>query len=124
MPKDPRRFDDLFSAFGAIQLRRLFGVAGVFAGETMIGLVVEDLIYLKTDEATRGPYLAEGCEPFTYEKRKSGEQVVMSYYAVPDRLYDDPEAFAEWARAAQAVAERSPTAVKKRRKIAGRRVRG
>jgi DNA transformation protein and related proteins len=115
---DPHRFDDLFSEFGPIRLRRFFGGEGVYAGDVMIGMVFDDRIYFKTDEATRKPFLAEKSKPFSFLKRSTGETVVTGWYAVPDRLYDDPEEFAKWARAALDVAAASPTAEKKRRKIA------
>lgn len=105
---------DLFAQYGPIRVRRMFGSEGLFAGDVMIGFADEDIIYLKTDEATRAAFVAEGCGPFVYRKR-SGEEIVMSYYRVPDRLYDDPEEFAEWARRATAVAEKSPTVARKRR---------
>jgi DNA transformation protein and related proteins len=96
---------DLFAQYGPIRFRRMFGSEGLFAGEVMIGFADDDIIYLKTDETTRPAYEAEGCRPFVYRKR-TGEEIVMSYYRIPDRLYDDPEEFAEWARRATAVAER------------------
>lgn len=105
---------DLFEQFGPIRIRRMFGSDGIFTGEVMIGFADDDVIYLKTDEATRPAFLAEGCKPFVYKKH-SGEEIVMSYYRIPDRLYDDPEELAEWARRAQAVAEKSPTAARKRK---------
>ena len=111
---DPHRFDDLFREFGPVALRRFFGGEGVFAGETMIGMVFDDIIYLKTDEETRKPFVAGKCKPFTFEK--GGETVVTGWFAVPERLYDDPEEFAQWARAALKVAASSPTARKKARK--------
>ena len=37
-------------------------------------------------------------------------------FALPDRLYDDQDELAQWARAAHRVAEASPTAKKKARK--------
>ena len=64
----------------------MFGGEGIFAGETMFGLISDERIYFKTDEASRRAFLAEGAKPFTYVKPKSGERIVMSYYAVPDRL--------------------------------------
>lgn len=124
MARDPRRFDDLFAEFGPVDIRRMFGGEGIFVGDTMFGLVFNDAIHFKTDAAGRDVYLAEGCKPFTYEKRKTGERVSLSYYAIPDRLYDDPAELARWARAALAVAEHSPTAAAKRRGAAKRAVRG
>ncbi len=111
---DPYRFDDLFAEFGPIRLRRFFGGEGIYAGQTMIGSIFRDVMYFKTDEETRKAFLAEKCKPFTFQK--SGETVVTTWLAIPDRLYDDPEELAQWARAALRVAEASPAAKKKARK--------
>ena len=110
---DPDRFDDLFAPFGGIVVRRMFGGEGLFRDRVMFGLVFDDRIFLKTSEESRQVFIAEGCGPFTY-KMKRGEGVLTSYYALPDRLYDEPDELAEWARTAFAVALQSPTAQKKR----------
>jgi DNA transformation protein len=100
--RDPNRFDDLFKNFGPIHIRRMFGGEGIYAGETMIGLVFEDRLYLKADDLNRADFLAENCEPFTYSQ---GRKIVsMSYYEVPDRLLDDAEEFGRWAHKAEAAA--------------------
>ncbi len=114
MAADPHRFDDLFAEFGPIRLRRFFGGEGIYAGSTMIGSIFRDVIYFKTDTETRKPFDAEVCKPFTFMKGK--ELVTTTWLAIPDRLYDDPEELARWARAALAVARASATAKKKARK--------
>jgi DNA transformation protein len=111
MRRDIHRFDDLFQYFGPISLRRMFGGEGVYAGDQIIGLVVDDRIYLKTTDSNRADFLAEGCAPFTFRR---GEKITAtSYYAVPERLLDDPEEFAGWARKAHAAAL-APKAPRKR----------
>jgi len=111
---DPRRFDDLFQEFGPIALKRFFGGEGIYSGDIMIGMIFSDTIYFKTDEETRKPFLAERTKPFTFKKRSTGETVITSWYALPDRLYDDPDELAAWARAAYGVAAASPTTTRKR----------
>ena len=101
---DAHRFDDLFQAFGPIRLRRFFGGEGIYAGDIMIGAVFDDHIFFKTDARTRVLYLAENCKPFSFFKQSKGEMVVTTWYAVPERLYDAPEEFSDWARAALGVA--------------------
>ena len=118
MKADPHRFDDLFAEFGPIALRRFFGGEGIYAGETMIGMVFNaDTIYFKTDAESRKAFDAEGCKPFTFHK--GTELVVTTWLAVPDRLYDDPDELARWARAALAVAQAAPAVRKKARKAQG-----
>jgi DNA transformation protein and related proteins len=114
---DPHRFDDLFQEFGRITLRRFFGGEGICSGEIMIGMIFSDTIYFKTDENTRKAFLTEKTKPFTFLKRSTGETIVTTWFALPDRLYDDPEELAQWARAAYQVAMASPTVTKKRRKM-------
>ena len=114
---DPRRFDDLFQEFGPIVIRRFFGGEGIFAGEIMIGMVFDDVVYLTTDAETRKPFVAEKCKPFKFTKRSTGEVVSTHWYAVPDRLYDDPEELAQWARAALTVASNSETTRRKQAKL-------
>lgn len=118
MKSDPHRFDDLFQEFGPITLRRFFGGEGICSGEIMIGMIFSDTIYFKTDEATRKAFLAEKTKPFTFLKRSTSETIVTGWYALPDRLYDDPEELAQWAKAAYRVALASPTVKKKHRKPA------
>jgi len=100
--RDSRRFDDLFHHFGPISLRPMFGGEGIYASDQIIGLVIDDRIYLKTTDTNRADYLAENCAPFSYWRGKRLTDT--SYYAVPDRLLDDPEEFGHWVRKAQAAA--------------------
>jgi DNA transformation protein len=117
---DPDRFDDLFAEFGPIRLGRFFGGEGIWAGDVMIGMIFADVIYLKTDEQTRAGFVAEKCKPFSFVKHKSGETVITTWFALPDRLYDDPDELAQWARAALDVARKTP-AEKKRNTAAMRK---
>ena len=80
----------------------MFGGEGLYAGEQIIGLVIDDQIYLKTTDANRADYLAEKCKPFSYRRGKKLTDT--SYYAIPDRLLDDPEEFGHWARKAHVAA--------------------
>lgn len=103
---DPEHIGELFAAFGPVTVRRMFGGAGLYADGVMFGLVADDLIYLKTDDETSPSFVAEGMEPFSYAGR-NGRRVMMSYWRLPDRLYDDPDELARWAREAFAAARRA-----------------
>jgi DNA transformation protein and related proteins len=97
---------DLFAEFGAIDIRRMFGGAGVFVDGRMIALIARDVIYLKADAATIPAFEREGLAPFSYATR-NGEHTLNSYWRMPERLYDDPEELARWAREAHRVALRA-----------------
>jgi DNA transformation protein and related proteins len=95
---------ELFSSFGPVTVRRMFGGAGIYADDTMFGLIADGVIYLKAGEGNVAMFEREGLPPFTYA-RGDGEGIVMSYRRMPDRLYDDPDELVVWARAALAVAQ-------------------
>ena len=94
---------ELFSVFGPVSVRRMFSGAGIYADATMFALVVDGVIYLKAGDSNLAMFEREGLAPFTYSRRQ-GERAVMSYRRIPDRLYDDPDELAVWARAALAAA--------------------
>ena len=102
---DPGFLTELFSGFGPIAVRRMFSGAGVFADGLMIALVVDGVIYLKADDSFVPLFEREGQAPFSYAT-KNGEHTLTSYWRMPDRLYDDAEELARWARDAHAVALR------------------
>ena len=96
---------DLFQPFGAVSVRRMFGGAGLFADGVMFGLVSGGQIYLKVDATTVPCFEHEQCEPFEYST-KNGKRALTSYWRLPDRLYDDADELAQWARQALAAARR------------------
>ncbi len=106
---DPDYIRELFASFGAVQVRRMFGGAGLYADGAMFGLVSDGQIYLKADAATVPDFEREGCAPFEYGT-KTGKRAVMSYWRLPDRLYDDPDELARWAKQALAAAQRKAAA--------------
>ena len=103
---DTESVRELFREFGLVSVRRMFGGQGIFVDAVMIALISADVIYLKADAETIPAFQREGLAPFSYATR-SGEHTLGSYWRMPDRLYDDPEELARWARAAQATALRS-----------------
>jgi DNA transformation protein len=99
------RIEELFSAFGPVRVRRMFGGAGVYAAGVMFALVADGVVYLKADATTIPAFEREGAAAFSYATR-DGPRRVMSYWRLPERLYDDPEALAAWAAEALAAARR------------------
>ena len=61
--EDPDRIAELFSGFGPVAVRRMFGGAGVFADGLMIALVVDGVIYLKADDSLVPLFEREGQAP-------------------------------------------------------------
>ena len=97
---------ELFREFGPVSIRRMFGGQGVFVEGRMIALISRDVIHLKADAETIPEFEREKLGPFTYAT-KDGEHKLTSYWRMPERLYDDPEELAQWARRAHATALRA-----------------
>jgi DNA transformation protein len=105
---------EMFAAFGPVVPRRMFSGLGIFSDATMFALVVRGVLYLKADAQTVAAFEAEGQAPFSY-MAKGKKRAVMSYWRAPDRLYDDPDELAAWARDALAAAHRSGSKRKSKR---------
>jgi DNA transformation protein len=90
---------DLFQPFGVVTVRRMFGGAGLFADGVMFGLVSGGLTCFEREK----------CEPFEYAT-KNGKRTLTSHWRLPDRLYDDADELAQWARQALAAAGHGATA--------------
>jgi DNA transformation protein len=113
---------ELFAEFGPVSVRRMFGGAGVFVDGLMIGLVSDGVIYLKADSETIPGFESEGLRPFSYSTR-NGAHTLTSYWRMPERLYDDAEELARWARAAHAVALRKAEKSQKEKPASRKAVR-
>ncbi len=99
---------DLFADFGPVTIRKMFSGYGISADGINFALALRSGIYLRADETTIPQFEAEGCRPFQYQQRRSGKAItVNSYWELPVRLFDDPEALSEWARAALGAAQRA-----------------
>ena len=105
---------------GRVTMRRMFGKTGVFCDGLMLGLVSDDALYFRVDDGNRAAFKeAEAFPPLNYEKK--GVSIDLSFWRAPERLFDEPDEFIAWARAALAAAgrvaaEREWTAPKRKSK--------
>jgi DNA transformation protein and related proteins len=114
---DPEFIHELFAPFGAVSVRRMFGGAGIWSDGLMFALVFDGAIFLKVDATTIPDFEREGSRPFVYTRAKSPGRVgrhSLSYWRLPERLYDDPEELAVWAGRALAVARSRKNTPRKR----------
>lgn len=112
---------ELFAPLGPVDVKRMFGGAGVFSQGLMFGLIADDVLYLKADHALHEALAAEGSQRFVWVPSsgpRAGEAVPMSYWSMPEAALDDPELASVWGRRAHAVAL-AQAAVKVSRKRKG-----
>ncbi len=96
---------EVFREFGPITARRMFGGHGIYHEGVMIGLVADDVLYLKADGASAPRYVAWGLAQFKYPK--GDKLVAMSYYQAPEEALEDPTQMREWAQLAFEAALRA-----------------
>ena len=102
--------EELLAPLGGVTIRRMFGGRGVFKDGLMFALMSSrGVFYFKADDATAPAFVAEGCEQFAPEM-KGRRPMPMPYWRAPERLFDEPDEFAEWAKAAYAAARRTEAA--------------
>ena len=90
---------------GRVTMRRMFGKTGVFCGGVMFGMVTDNMLYLRVDDHNRAAFKeAESAPPLNYEK--GGSTIDLSFWRVPERLFDEPDELVTWARATLAAARR------------------
>ncbi len=83
----------------AVTWRKMFGGYGFYSGGLFFGVIWDDRLFLKTQEADRPEYRARGMGPFTYEGG-----ALTSLWEVPAEVLEDAEELAAWARRALAAA--------------------
>ncbi len=92
-----------------VTMRAMFGGHGLYVDGTIFAIVIDDVLYLKTDDQNRPSFAARGLEPFRYVT-KEGEVHVMSYHRAPDEALDAPANMAPWLQSACAAALRKTRA--------------
>ena len=110
---------DLFAQFRPVTVKRMFSGAGLYCDGVMFALMVRGTIYLKADATSIADFEREGSGPFTYTRgKKSGglSEHALSYWRLPDRLYDDSDELAIWAERALTIAQRQKFARRKRKR--------
>jgi DNA transformation protein and related proteins len=116
---DSQFISDLFAPFGPVAVRRMFGGAGLYRDGLMFALEFDGVIFLRVDAASIPDFEREGSRPFVYTRAKSPGKIgraSLSYWRLPERLYDDPEELAVWAERALAIARHKKTAPRQRTK--------
>ena len=98
MPVSPEYLDyliDQLKAFGPVTTKRMFGGAGLYQQGVFFGIVADDTLYFKIDDANKADYEAAGSGPF----RPFGTYA-MGYYEVPADVLEDPDELVLWAKKA------------------------
>lgn len=91
---------DQFNVLGPIEIKRMFGGAGIYFGGKIFALGDNDTLYLKAAPDQRKKFQQAGCRPF----EPWPGHVMAGYWTVPVDVQEDRDALAQWAREAIAAA--------------------
>ena len=97
---------DLFSSFGPVTIKSMFGGKGIYSDGLIIALEVNDELLLKADLISAPDFEEAGSAQWTYDGKS--KPIKMPYWSVPDEALDDTDVFAIWARKAKEAALRAP----------------
>lgn len=96
---------DQLAGWRRVTARKMFGGAGLYCDAVMLGLIADDVAYLKVDDSNRADFVEAGSTAFNPFPEK-GKTVAMPYYEIPADVLEDPEVLGQWAERALAVARK------------------
>jgi DNA transformation protein len=95
---------DMAQSIGPVRLKRMFGGQGLFLNNLMIALIMDDVLYLKTDKSKLNDFKQQGLLPFTYVRK--GKICTLSFHQAPEETMEDSDALQYWLNEAYCVALR------------------
>lgn len=103
-----------FAALGPLEIKRMFGGAGVYRNGVIFALLDDGVVWLKGGDTNIPALEAAGSRQFTYPG-KDGAVMSLGYWSLPESAVDDPDEAVDWARGAIEVAVRKATQKKPRK---------
>jgi len=98
-------------ALPALSTRRMFGGLGLYSGDWFFGLIDDDVLFFKVDDANREEYVSRGMKAFM----PFPGQASMGYFQVPVDVIEEAEDLTRWARRSVEVAQRAGLKKKKKK---------
>ena len=95
---DAAAIEEIFQSVAPVTIKKFFGGKGVYAQGVIIGCEFEGEMLLKADEKSAPQFEAAGCKQWSYGHNKSGKQVKMPYWSIPESAFDDADEMAKWVR--------------------------
>jgi DNA transformation protein len=91
---------DQLSAWGGIEVKRMFGGAGLYRDGLMFALVARNSVFLKVDDTNRDKYVKLGSKQLRPFESKA---TVLSFYELPVDVFEDSDEFVKWAKESLAI---------------------
>jgi DNA transformation protein len=89
---------------GPISNRNIFGAIGIYIEERLLGIVIDETLYLHTGPSNQQDYLARGMAQF--KPYPNAFDLTTDHHRVPEEIVSDPVLLREWGeRALKAAIE-------------------
>lgn len=93
---------------GGVTARAMFGGYGLYRHGTVFGMIANESLYLKVDDANREAFVSRGLTAFSHAS-KTGQKVAMSYFQAPPEALEDGDEMVRWALCSYEAALRGKT---------------
>ena len=88
---------ELMAGWATVSARKMFGGHGLYREGLMFALIVDDELFLKTDESSVAQFERMGSHPFIYVSKE--RTVRLSYWSAPEASLESPAEMSEWCPA-------------------------
>jgi DNA transformation protein len=109
---DAEGLKELFSPFGGVTVKRMFGGYGVYADGLCFAIESRGEVYIKADADNEPEFVSAGSRPFEYEAK--GKRISVAYWLMVAAAYDDEDELKRWARLGLEAARKAAAAKGKR----------
>ena len=96
---------ELLEPLGRVTAHRMFGGHGLYCDGVFFGIVMDGMLYLKTDDRNRAEFEQAGSEIFSYSRK--GRRAALHFHRAPEEAMDARGGMLPWARSALAAALRA-----------------
>ena len=94
--------EEQLAFLGRISTKSIFGGIGIFVDERLLGIVMEDKLYLHTDANNLQVYRQRGMPQF--KPYPNAFDLTTDHHQVPPEIVDDPAQLKRWGEEALAAA--------------------
>lgn len=110
--------EELIARFGKVEIRKMFGGAGVYRNGIGFGILDDDTFFIKADTVFGAELKKQGSKPWSYSVKKDGTVRDIAYWSLPASAADDGDEASALAKrsfqiAVKAAAEKAKKPAKK-----------
>jgi DNA transformation protein len=97
-----RYVEEQLAFLGRVSAKAIFGGIGIFVDERLLGIVIEEKLYLHTDASNLSEYQARGMPQF--KPYPNAFDLTTDHHQVPPEIVEDPQALKTWGQRALSAA--------------------